>query len=280
MESAKVRVLLTLLISAVLFCAFLVLTPWGRESLAVIQERYFAPQATSQPPAGAPKQAPAPPPAAKKAAEVQRHPSFGEGFFLEVPLIEQTPELPNGCEATSLAMVLQYLGYPADKLELAYDYIPRQDFTAGPRGSIGGDPEQVYPGDPGTARGYYCFPPVVAAGAGAYLEANGGSHRAYDVSGADESQLLEYLAAGWPVMVWQTTDQQPPTPREDLAWQLSGSGEDYIPYGNLHVTVLFGYNEDNFYLANPHGELVEMKRSLLMKDYQAMGSRALVVMAG
>lgn len=278
MESAKVRVLLTLLISAALFCAFLVFTPWGRESLAVIQERYFAPRPAIQAPASAPPQAPASLPAAGAAAEVQLHPLFGEGFFLDVPLIEQTPELPNGCEATSLAMVLQYHGYPAEKLELAYEYIPRQDFAAGYRTTIGGDPEEVYPGNPGTAQGYYCFPPVVVEGAGAYLEANGGAHRAYDVSGADESQLLEYLAAGWPVMVWQTTDQQPPALREDLAWQLSGTGEVYVPYGNLHVTVLFGYNQDHFYLANPHGQLVEMDRGLLMQDYQAMGSRAVVVM--
>ena len=39
----------------------------------------------------------------------------------------QEPALPNGCEAASLASVLDYYGLQADMLDLAYGYIPRQD---------------------------------------------------------------------------------------------------------------------------------------------------------
>lgn len=38
---------------------------------------------------------------------------------MDVPLISQNPELKNGCEVTSLAMVLQYAGIKVNKLELA-----------------------------------------------------------------------------------------------------------------------------------------------------------------
>ena len=36
-------------------------------------------------------------------------------ILLDVPQILQNPELPNGCEITSLCEVLRYLGFDADK---------------------------------------------------------------------------------------------------------------------------------------------------------------------
>ena len=62
----------------------------------------------------------------------------------EVTLQLQEPQLPNGCEVTSLAMVLGWAGYPVDKLELYEGYLPRQDFTETPEGwKLGGNPEEV-----------------------------------------------------------------------------------------------------------------------------------------
>ena len=40
------------------------------------------------------------------------------------PII-QYPDLPTGCETTSLTMVLNYLGYPVDKLDLADHYLDK-----------------------------------------------------------------------------------------------------------------------------------------------------------
>lgn len=37
----------------------------------------------------------------------------------DVPFIKQLPELPRGCEVTSLAMLLQYKGVQVDKMQLA-----------------------------------------------------------------------------------------------------------------------------------------------------------------
>ena len=56
-------------------------------------------------------------------------PPLPEAVLLDVPVVYQWPEMPNGCEATALTMLLQYYGFAADKLSVAYDYIPRSDFT-------------------------------------------------------------------------------------------------------------------------------------------------------
>lgn len=37
----------------------------------------------------------------------------------DFPIIIQNPELPTGCEITALTMVLNYYGYPADKIVMA-----------------------------------------------------------------------------------------------------------------------------------------------------------------
>lgn len=73
------------------------------------------------------------------------------GVQLPVRTVLQNPELPNGCEAASLAALLKYKGVPADKLDLAYGYIPRGDIEETTDGRTGPDPELAYAGDPAAA---------------------------------------------------------------------------------------------------------------------------------
>ena len=85
----------------------------------------------------------------------------GEGW-----LMLQNPELPNGCEVTSLAMALAAAGYPADKTALFTGYMPSEPFAVLDGVRYGPDPETAYAGDAASARGgWYCFEgPVIEAG--------------------------------------------------------------------------------------------------------------------
>ena len=121
------------------------------------------------------------------------------GVQLPVRTVLQNPELPNGCEAASLAALLKYKGVPADKLDLAYGYIPRGDIEETTDGRTGPDPELAYAGDPAAGLGFYCFAQPVAQGANAYLAAQGSALRAADITGVTGQGLLQYLRGGDPV---------------------------------------------------------------------------------
>lgn len=49
---------------------------------------------------------------------------------LDVDVIYQRPELPTGCEVTSLTALLQYLGFDVDKTTMAEDFLPCSYDTA------------------------------------------------------------------------------------------------------------------------------------------------------
>ena len=208
--------------------------------------------------------------------------SFGEDGLIEdrvqidVPVILQNPELPNGCEVTALAEVLQYLGFPVTHTELA-GYLPCEPITYIGGASYTADPEEAYVGDPATASGWYCFEGPVAEAADAYFQAQGSPLRAQVVSGADEEALLSYLQDGQPVVVW-VTQQLADVRYTGYTWVLP-DGESVHPYGGLHCVVLAGMDAEagTVTLADPiYGEW-EAELGRFMEIYEGMGSRALVV---
>ena len=167
---------------------------------------------------------------------------------LEVEPVLQNPALPNGCEAASLATLLHYAGVEADAVELAMEWIPRQEFSYSGPDRFGPDPDEVYAGDPTSASGgWYCF-----------------------------AELEKRLAKGQPVAVWFTQDYQDPRMNENFTWTLP-SGEQYTPYANLHCLVLAGVEGGDCLLADPLSGSTRVDKDTFERIYTAMGSRALAV---
>ena len=208
--------------------------------------------------------------------------SFGEDGVMEqkaklaVPVIMQNPELPNGCEVTSLAEVLQYLGFPVTHTGLAA-YLPCEPIAYRDGVSYTADPEEAYVGDPSTTAGWYCFEGPVIQAADAYLAEQGSPLRAEKVSGADAEALLSCLQQGRPVIVW-ITQQLQNVRHTGFTWILP-DGESVHPYGGLHCVVLSGMDLEagTVTFADPiYGEW-EAELGRFIEIYEGMGSRAVVI---
>ncbi|MGF7016882.1 uncharacterized protein YvpB [Lachnospiraceae bacterium PF1-21] len=65
-------------------------------------------------------------------------------IILAVKNIRQLPELPNGCEATSLAMVLDYYSMEITKTELVDKYLDMENLQYDHGVVYGGNPEETY----------------------------------------------------------------------------------------------------------------------------------------
>lgn len=88
-----------------------------------------------------------PAPAAAQTTEGNDALSEQRTAFAPVELIRQNPALPNGCEVTSLAMVLTAAGYPAGHVELYNNHLPQADITEENGVRHSASPEDAYIGD-------------------------------------------------------------------------------------------------------------------------------------
>lgn len=111
---------------------------------------------------------------------------------LEVENILQNPELPNGCEITSAAIVLNYLGFDIDKVTLAENYLPMHI----PYWEA--DPTVEFMGNPADELSFYCLPGAINTAVNAYLDEQNSSYNALDITGAEPAELEMYLAQGTP----------------------------------------------------------------------------------
>jgi uncharacterized protein YvpB len=196
---------------------------------------------------------------------------------LSVPQILQNPELPNGCEITSLCEILNYLGFPAEKCDLADHYLPRSEKW------YGADPDQVYMGDPhlddnSPETGYYCFAGPIVTAARRYLATQPGGDRwsPTDLTGAEEAELVAQLEKGRPVIFWASLHFQDIQFDPCGSYPLPGGGEHRV-FHQLHCMVLSGVDEEQFYVADPLNFNRGVPRGQFMKIYRQLGRRAVVL---
>ena len=188
---------------------------------------------------------------------------------LDMACILQNPELPNGCEVTSLAIVLNHLGFSISKGALADGFLPQ--------GRIGStSPYDAYIGNPRNKdASWYCYSPVIVKCANGYLATQGTDRRAEDLTGSDFDQLLIELDRGNPVIFWATTYMNSPSYGSD--WVING--RHYVRHWNLHCMVLTGYDteQDLGYVADPLRGNVTYSLSRAKLRYEQIYSQAVVI---
>lgn len=218
-----------------------------------------------------------PTPAAAQTTERRDALSGQRTAFAPVELIGQNPALPNGCEVTSLAMVLTAAGYPAGHVELYNNHLPQADITEENGVRHSASPEDAYIGDAAAAPGgWYCFEQPILQAGNSWIAENGGDARMQILRGTSRESLLAYAAAEIPVICWVTLDYATPNYFLDYTWMLP-DGSEYTPYSNLHCVVVTGMENGFFRIADPLNGWQFVKKDVFWQSFAAMGQRAVAV---
>lgn len=203
-----------------------------------------------------------------------------ESCYIEMDNIQQLPELPAGCEVTSLAIVLNYLDYSVSKTRLADNYLPcSDDFYTGSNGELyGPNQNDVFAGDPHSNQ-YGCYAPVIVRTANSYLKECGSEYTARDISGENPEGLYRYVLDGTPVIVWATI-QMREIPSY-IEWFDSETEERLRIPNRQHCLVLVGVDGETLTFNDPYDSrgIVQYPKSLFEQRYNEVGKQAVVLTA-
>lgn len=185
---------------------------------------------------------------------------------LNIENILQNPELPTGCEVTSLAIILNYLGYDVDKVYLSDNFLPK--------GEIGEThPDVAFIGNPKDSNSFGANAPVLEKTANDYLDYMQSNYNAYNVSSSDFTELLKYINDGYPVMIWGTMYMQ--EGYYSIQWTIDNEVIKW--YSKFHCMVLIGYTEDSYIIADPLQGIVEYDKNIVEQRYNELEKQALVI---
>jgi uncharacterized protein YvpB len=191
--------------------------------------------------------------------------------MIQVPAISQLPELPAGCEVTSLAMLTKYLGLPYTKMDLV-EMMPRDrtppQYDAAGNVTVWGDPEVGFVGNTNGNPGFGMYHQPLAVLLSSVYKAG-----AEDLTGHDFEAVKKAVSQDKPVIVWTTIDFVPTN--KWVTWQ--------TPQGKLiktsymeHAVLLVGYDRENVYLNNPYNGQQAQKVNLqtFLKTWEQFGKQA------
>ncbi|WP_139186969.1 C39 family peptidase [Sediminibacillus halophilus] len=187
---------------------------------------------------------------------------------LDVPLIEQmaAPRLYNGCEVTSLAMILNYHGIDVTKNELAENVnVVPLTYENG----LKGDPNEGFVGNMADGPGLGVYHGPMLDLAKQYVD-----DRAVDLTGSSPDAIYQSLDKGLPVWIITTSSFAPVGGFE--TWQ-TPNGEIEVTY-SLHSVAVTGYEDEYVYINDPYGgKNKQVDRDNFEKAWEQMGSQAIVI---
>lgn len=189
--------------------------------------------------------------------------------LLYVEPISQLPELPTGCEVTSLTMALNYEGFDVEKEDLADNYLIK--------GRAGVNSyEEAFLGNPRDENSYGCFAPVIVKTANKYLKQQNSDMQAYDLTGTDFADLYDEIRSGYPVLVWGSMQIGVDIEYTET-WNIDGKVIRWP--GNEHCMVLIGFDEysDTVTVCDPLRETEVYDRVAFEEHYNQMQKMAVVI---
>lgn len=181
------------------------------------------------------------------------------GAWVNVPAMEQYPNLPDGCESVALANMLRYFGFPTSNTTIWNSYLSFSDWNFVSAYAMGG-----------------CMAPAIRDAANRYLSARGSSLRAQDVTGSSRSDIYWYLQYGIPVQVWGTVNNGGAGYTKASQWY---GGRLYNFYTGSHSIVVQGYDEERgiVYVADSISGSVTRSASSFFNNYWTTGAQVVVI---
>ena len=179
--------------------------------------------------------------------------------------LSQNPELPTGCEITSLTSVLNYYGINVKKETMADDYLKKGD----------GSYYKMFLGNPRDAGSFGCMAQPIVDAANLYFKKNNVSMKASNVSGVTFDKILEYVSQGVPMIVWNTMGMAPAYESQTLTLD----GREYTWIAPEHCVVAVGYDLDNneVYVADPMAGMVTRNLKTFEERYDSLKRQAVYV---
>ncbi len=189
---------------------------------------------------------------------------------INVPALLQEPELPTGCEITSLTCLLNYLGFSIDKVVMADTYLDKAlengiEYTF----------YEKYIGDP-KVNGYGCYSPVIVKAATAFLADRNSNLEAVNLSGKTRDEILMVVASGHPVVIWNTLDAQ--DFEEKLVWT-TPDGTDVYWTALEHCMLLTGYdmNDNTVTVCDPMKGVTSYDLTQFFDVYDKLHQQAMTI---
>lgn len=208
---------------------------------------------------------------------IETKPQKEVGIKWKVPLIMQNPELPTGCEITSVTMVVNFYGYDYDKITMTDKYLDKSNNFYYENGQLfGPNPQKFFLGNPRSTSGYglQCFSGTWVNSLNKVFEENKSEHYVEDISGNSLKELESELQKG-PILISASIDMNPATPR--VLFKDFETKEDITTYRNFHCVVLVGYDENYYYINDPLGTFSKLEKARLERAYTSTGQQAVIV---
>lgn len=188
----------------------------------------------------------------------------------DVPLIYQHPELPTGCESTSLAMLLQHYGVDISKTEIAtlLPKAPMPQEISGVKQTL--HPNAAFIGNPFTYEGYGIYLSPLLDIIKQYLPSP-----ALNLTNCEFSSLLQLLDQGIPVMAWVTMDMKPAYLTH--TWETPSGPFTWI--APQHTVIMIGYDNHYIYTLDPLNGRTTYKTKDFIQSWEDLGKQALAILS-
>lgn len=191
---------------------------------------------------------------------------------LDVPLINQMedPQLHNGCEVTSLAMLLNYYGIKVSKNELG-EKIPKEIYQN--EKGIYGDPNEGFVGDIEGGKGIKGYGVYVGPILKLAEDNVSKEFEVKDLTKKSVDDLLMELSNGHPI--WCIVTVPLKATNDNEIW-MTKNGEVEISW-NIHSVVLTGFDSQFIFVNDPYGEQKSVAYEDFKSSWEQMGSQAMTI---